>query len=155
MECNWIKPASAPAVPVDGDHSGGYASGDYLCKCSGCGQEFVGAKRSCRCSACAIQARLKDACDGHPYAKIPWPHRLLHDAIDCIVALRAQAAPQDADKLRAENERLREALTECESEIDAYIRQEYPLDHPVHERYRQRDFDANPARAALSGEAQR
>ena len=42
------------------------------------------------------------------------------------------------------------ALEECEAEIDAYIRQEYPGDHPVHERYRQRDFSANPARIALA-----
>ena len=43
-----------------------------------------------------------------------------------------------------------EALRECEAEIDQYIRQEYPADHPVHERYRQRDFGANPARIALA-----
>lgn len=52
--------------------------------------------------------------------------------------------------LAEENQRLREALKECEAEIDRYIWQEYPLDHQVHERYRQRDFVANPARAALS-----
>jgi hypothetical protein len=33
--------------------------------------------------------RLKAACVGHPHAKIPWPHRLLHDAIAEIRALRA------------------------------------------------------------------
>ncbi len=27
-----------------------------------------------------IQQRLLDACNGHPHAKIAWPHRLLHDA---------------------------------------------------------------------------
>ena len=43
-----------------------------------------------------------------------------------------------------------EALRECEAEIDQYIRQEYPGDHPVHERYRERDFSANPARIALA-----
>jgi len=43
-----------------------------------------------------------------------------------------------------------EALQACEAEIDQYIRQEYPADHPVHERYRQRDFGANPARIALA-----
>ena len=43
-----------------------------------------------------------------------------------------------------------EALREYEAEIDQYIRQEYPADHPVHERYRQRDFGANPARIALA-----
>lgn len=51
--------------------------------------------------------------------------------------------------LKAENERMREALIECREEIDGYIRQEYPLDHPLHERYRERDFSANPARIAL------
>lgn len=46
------------------------------------------------------------------------------------------------------------ALEECRDELDAYSRQEYPGDHPVHERYRQRDFDANPARIALAKIAQ-
>jgi len=27
-----------------------------------------------------IKERLLNACHGHPYAKIPWPHRLLHEA---------------------------------------------------------------------------
>lgn len=43
-----------------------------------------------------------------------------------------------------------ESLKKCRDELDAYSRQEYPLDHPVHERYRQRDFAANPARIVLS-----
>lgn len=32
--------------------------------------------------------RLREACDGHPHAKIPWPHRLLHEAADEITSLR-------------------------------------------------------------------
>ena len=55
-----------------------------------------------------------------------------------------------AEKDEAENQRLREALRECEAEIDRYIWQEYPLDHPVHERNRQHAFIANPARVDLS-----
>ncbi len=43
-----------------------------------------------------------------------------------------------------------DALRQCCDELDEYSRQEYPLDHPVHERYRQRDYDANPARTALT-----
>lgn len=43
-----------------------------------------------------------------------------------------------------------EALLECQEVIDKYSRQEYPADHPVHERYRKRDYDANPARIALA-----
>ena len=48
-----------------------------------------------------------------------------------------------------------QGLEKCQEELDAYSRQEYPLDHTVHERYRQRDYAANPARitlAALKGE---
>ena len=41
-------------------------------------------------------------------------------------------------------------LEKCQEELDEYSRQEYPLDHPVHERYRQRDYDANTARATLA-----
>ena len=46
--------------------------------------------------------------------------------------------------------RLRDALELCRDEIDDYIRQEYPIDHPVQDRYRKRDFAANPARIALA-----
>ena len=42
-------------------------------------------------------------------------------------------------------------LHECEQEIDDYVRQEYPHDHPVQERYRQRGFSSNTARATLAG----
>jgi hypothetical protein len=52
-----------------------------------------------------------------------------------------------------EIKRLREALAKSRDEIDEYIRQEYPSDHPVHERYRKRDFAANPARIALEENA--
>ena len=49
-----------------------------------------------------------------------------------------------------------QGLEKCQAELDEYSRQEYPLDHTVHERYRQRDYNANPARitlAALKGES--
>jgi hypothetical protein len=43
-----------------------------------------------------IVERLKAACVGHPHAKIAWPHRLLHDAIAEIKALRtALSQPND------------------------------------------------------------
>lgn len=35
-----------------------------------------------------IVDRLLAACNGHPYAKIRWPHRLLHDAAKVIKGLR-------------------------------------------------------------------
>ena len=43
-----------------------------------------------------------------------------------------------------------QGLEKCQAELDEYSRQEYPLDHTVHERYRQRDYDANPARITLA-----
>ena len=36
----------------------------------------------------ALSLRLRQACNGHPYAKIPWPHRLLHEAADEIERLQ-------------------------------------------------------------------
>jgi hypothetical protein len=62
--------------------------------------------------------------------------------------------------LEAENARLRDeladaltAIEECKEEIDQSIRNEYPHDHPVQERYRKRDFEANPARVFLDRRA--
>lgn len=53
------------------------------------------------------------------------------------------------EELEAERDAALVALFECMEEIDAYIQQEYPHDHPVHEQYRQRDYAANPARMFL------
>lgn len=36
--------------------------------------------------------RLNAHCVGHPYSKIEWPHRLLHDSRDEIERLRSQLA---------------------------------------------------------------
>lgn len=40
--------------------------------------------------------RLRAACDGHPHAKIPWPHRVLHEAADRIEADAARITMLDA-----------------------------------------------------------
>jgi hypothetical protein len=40
----------------------------------------------------SISYKLLEAANGHPHAKIPWPHRLLHDASARIVDLEAQLA---------------------------------------------------------------
>lgn len=45
-----------------------------------------------------IVDRLKAACVGHPNASIPWPHRLLHDAIAEIEKLRAVYVARPADE---------------------------------------------------------
>lgn len=56
----------------------------------------IAAKRDNRCTgqrrrqmgkaspAVEVVKRLRAACNGHPAAKIPWPHRLLHEAADLI-----------------------------------------------------------------------
>ena len=37
-----------------------------------------------------IVERLRKNCNGHPYAKVAWPHYILHEAADTIEALRAE-----------------------------------------------------------------
>lgn len=47
-----------------------------------------------------IVERLGKACSGWPFAKILWPHRLLHEARDEITSLRRQLAAQTAKSAR-------------------------------------------------------
>lgn len=49
-----------------------------------------------------IVDRINDACVGHPAAKIAWPHRLLHDARDEIVRLRAELSEMEDRWLESE-----------------------------------------------------
>lgn len=51
-----------------------------------------------------IKDRLLAACNGHPTAAIPWPHRLLHDAIDQIEAQQARIAELEAERDHLERE---------------------------------------------------
>jgi hypothetical protein len=44
----------------------------------------------------SLSARLRAACVGHPYAMIPWPHRILREAADRIDAIEL-AAPVPAE----------------------------------------------------------
>ena len=43
-----------------------------------------------------IIERINEACIGHPFARIPWPHRLLHDAREEIEHLRREVAEMHA-----------------------------------------------------------
>jgi hypothetical protein len=69
-----------------------------------------------------------------------------------------KAAPTDleveaADRIEELEAKLTIAmvgLVQSQYELDQYSLHEYPSDHPVHERYRQRDYDANPARIAIA-----
>jgi hypothetical protein len=46
--------------------------------------------------------RLREACKGHPHAKIPWPHRLLHEAIAEIERLSHPSPSEDVAQLGRE-----------------------------------------------------
>lgn len=53
-----------------------------------CNQEMTSER------ALAVAKELRDACVGHPHAKIPWPHRLLHEGAKAIEQLAALTAPR-------------------------------------------------------------
>lgn len=36
-----------------------------------------------------LEKRLRAACVGHPYAKISWPHGLLHEAADALLEIES------------------------------------------------------------------
>ena len=47
-----------------------------------------------------IADELRKACDGHPHAKIAWPHRLLHKAAVALDAKDKRIAELEADNRR-------------------------------------------------------
>jgi hypothetical protein len=53
---------------------------------------------------------------------------------------------------RAENEKLRVALRECETELNAYYRMKYPGDHPYSQQELAQAMASNPATVSLSGD---
>jgi chromosome segregation ATPase len=67
---------------------------------------------------------------------------------DCL--MRLAPALVENDELKAKLAKAVAGLNQCQDDIDGYIRQEYPQDHSLHERYRMRDFSANPARVTLA-----
>jgi len=81
-----------------------------------------------------IKQRLLDACNGHPAAKIPWPHRLLHDAHNHIAELEAEVAALKreenvanyrsaislANSYKAELEKAEAALKDEKEKADKY-----------------------------------
>lgn len=63
-----------------------------------------------------LKERLLELCNGHLNATIPWPHRVIHDALAYITDLesRLAAAKADRDKAReyAAQARIRENKAE-------------------------------------------
>jgi hypothetical protein len=57
-------------------------------------------------------------------------------------------------RLTAENKKLKAALRECEAELNAYYRMEYPGDHPYNQKKLAKAMASNPATVALSGDKQ-
>ncbi len=45
-----------------------------------------------------VRKELMANCDGHPYAKVPWPHRVFHKADQTIDALAARLAEVEAER---------------------------------------------------------
>ena len=58
----------------------------------------------------------------------------------------------DLEEYRRDVEKLRAALRECEAELNAYYRMEYPGDHPYSQKKLALAMASNPATVALSGE---
>ena len=63
-----------------------------------------------------LAERLKDACHGHPHAKIPWPHRILHEAAAAIERLDHEC---QASMVTIASERARAEAAEAKVERQA------------------------------------
>lgn len=81
------------------DQMGGWAKGDYMCKCLDCEKEYLGDKRSWQCAKCAWQILDDDqcaACERHsdklyPDESVPpsgWGDCLCHDCASVAIAER-------------------------------------------------------------------
>ena len=56
------------------------------------------------------------------------------------------------EHLTAENKKLKAGLRECEAELNAYYRMEYPGSHPYSQKELAKAMASNPATVALSGD---
>lgn len=77
----------------------------------------------------------------------------LRDRQDRVDAGKLAVFAQCMDRIEELEAKLTVAmvgLVQSRDELDLYSQHEYPSDHPVHERFRKRDYDANPARIAIA-----
>ena len=63
-----------------------------------------------------------------------------------------QGAIDEITRLTAENKKLKAGLRECEAELNAYYRMEYPGSHPHSQKKLAQAMASNPATVALLGE---
>jgi hypothetical protein len=76
-----------------------------------------------------------------PEDTLNWEHgQNCQEAADTITRLTAEMKRRDA------------ALRECEAELNAYYRMEYPGSHPYSQKELAKAMASNPATVALSGD---
>jgi len=108
-------------------------------------------------------ARLREACNGHPYAKIAWPHRILHEAADAISSLvrerdEARARVSSGSDYSIQLQRIIEALChgfnlrEDSAELFHHkmVMQKFPDYQTLRARATAAEADATRMREALS-----
>jgi hypothetical protein len=80
----------------------------------------------------------------------------MSDMITLLGEYAEELARQDKEitRLTAENKKLKAGLRECEAELNAYYRMEYPGDHPYSQKKLALAMASNPATVALSGDKQ-
>jgi hypothetical protein len=75
----------------------------------------------------------------------------MSDMITLLGEYAEELARQDKEitRLTAENKKLKAGLRECEAELNAYYRMEYPGDHPYSQKELAKAMASNPATLAL------
>jgi hypothetical protein len=94
-----------------------------------------------------VDRLLKDA--GSHYEVARSADMRPEDTLNWEHGQNCQEAAATITRLTAENEKLRAALRECEAELNAYYRMEYPGDHPYSQQELAQTMASNPATVAL------
>lgn len=105
-----------------------------------------------------IVEKINSACVGHPHALIPWPHHLLHDAVNEIQRLRAELEEcrRDAERYRWLREKIENDdfliarvsdwgfTSWCGDDPDRYIDAVLAADGALREGGEQMEFECAP-----------
>lgn len=103
---------------------GGFAPGNYQCKCCTCGSEFIGDKRAVQCEPCAVSE--KERFD----ALSPSEQQELINGNVEVFKKWYNALPDsgEVEILKAENEKMRKALEKSLEWIADIKQKDIPLD---------------------------